>query len=80
MSSLEPGNPQIVVEYGSRSLSAAEPVIEEHEDADEAGDEFDEWEQAVVDAEARDESGPKQGNKAIITMPRRPLPPGSGAR
>lgn len=40
----------VVIEYGSRTLTAAEPVIEELDDKEEAAEECDEWEQAVVDA------------------------------
>lgn len=61
MGAQEPVDPQIVVNYGSRTTSAAEPEIEEPEDAEEGAEDCDAWEQAIFDAVPRRKVGNQQG-------------------
>lgn len=55
-------DPKVVVEYGSRTLSDAESVIEELEEEEKSSEECDEWAQAVVDDAPARAGGQHQGS------------------
>lgn len=58
---------QFLVEHGSRTASAAEPVTEDTEDAEEAVEECDGRVKAVVDAAPRCEGGQIQWGYRFVS-------------